>query len=156
MSSDKDEVQSSASIQQDSASAGVDEETSDSTADQSSQQQQPQPPQQSPKGESESSERQESSDAAKIKIEKIEVRLQPTGDAPIMKKRKWAVKPQQTVGQINKFVRGYLKLDEKENLFMYVNQAFAPSPDQTVQNLYDCFGSDGNLVLHYSKNQAWG
>jgi len=155
MSSDKDEVQSSASIQQDSASAGVDEETSDSTADQSSQQQ-PQPPQQSPKVESESSERQESSDAAKIKIEKIEVRLQPTGDAPIMKKRKWAVKPQQTVGQINKFVRGYLKLDEKENLFMYVNQAFAPSPDQTVQNLYDCFGSDGNLVLHYSKNQAWG
>ena len=47
-------------------------------------------------------------------------------------------------------------LQEKENLFMYVNQAFAPSPDQTVHNLYQCFGSDGNLVLHYSKNQAWG
>ena len=39
---------------------------------------------------------------------------------------------------------------------MYVNQAFAPSPDQTLNNLYECFGSDGNLVLHYSKNQAWG
>jgi ubiquitin-like protein ATG12 len=94
--------------------------------------------------------------SAKPQLTKIEVRLQPTGDAPIMKKRKWAVDPQKTIGQINKFVRGYIKLDEKENLFMYVNQAFAPSPDQTVQNLYECFGSDGNIVLHYSKNQAWG
>jgi len=148
MSSDKEDAQPSDSQQekQESVGAGAVEETSDQSS-----QQQP-----SAKGESENSGGTESSDSGKTKIEKIEVRLQPTGDAPIMKKRKWAVKPQQTVGQINKFVRGYLKLDEKENLFMYVNQAFAPSPDQTVQNLYDCFGSDGNLVLHYSKNQAWG
>jgi len=97
-----------------------------------------------------------SSSSGKSQLSKIELRLQPTGDAPIMKKRKWVVDPQKTVGQINKFVREYIKLDEKENLFMYVNQAFAPSPDQTLNNLYECFGSDGNLVLHYSKNQAWG
>ncbi|KAB1281798.1 Ubiquitin-like protein ATG12 [Camelus dromedarius] len=40
--------------------------------------------------------------------------------------------------------------------FIYVNQSFAPSPDQEVGTLYECFGSDGKLVLHYCKSQAWG
>lgn len=40
--------------------------------------------------------------------------------------------------------------------FLYVNQAFAPSPDQTVKNVFDCFGTDGKLILHYCKSQAWG
>nr|KAF6439784.1 autophagy related 12 [Rousettus aegyptiacus] len=41
-------------------------------------------------------------------------------------------------------------------MFIYVNQSFAPSPDQEVGTLYECFGSDGKLVLHYCKSQAWG
>uniref|UniRef100_A0A3Q2ZLN2 Ubiquitin-like protein ATG12 n=1 Tax=Hippocampus comes TaxID=109280 RepID=A0A3Q2ZLN2_HIPCM len=40
--------------------------------------------------------------------------------------------------------------------FIYVNQSFAPSPDQEVGVLFDCFGSDSKLVLHYCKSQAWG
>ena len=40
--------------------------------------------------------------------------------------------------------------------FVYVNQAFSPSPDQSVGNLCECFGSEGKLVLYYSKTQAWG
>ena len=40
--------------------------------------------------------------------------------------------------------------------FVYVNQAFSPSPDQTVRNIYECFGSDGKLILYYSKSQMWG
>lgn len=40
--------------------------------------------------------------------------------------------------------------------FLYVNQTFAPSPDQNVKNLYDCYESNGRLVLYYCKTQAWG
>lgn len=40
--------------------------------------------------------------------------------------------------------------------FLYVNQSFAPSPDQIVRNLYDCYETDGKLILHYCKSQAWG
>lgn len=40
--------------------------------------------------------------------------------------------------------------------FFYVNQSFAPSLDQSVQNLFDCFGSDGKLILAYCRTQAWG
>ncbi|XP_033118465.1 ubiquitin-like protein ATG12 [Anneissia japonica] len=91
-----------------------------------------------------------------IKKKKIDVLLKATGDAPIMKQKKWAVEPTKTIAGIVDFVRKYIKCDPTESLFIYVNQAFSPSPDQTIKNLFECFGSDGKLVLHYCKSEAWG
>ena len=54
------------------------------------------------------------------------------------------------------FIRKYLKFQAHESLYLYVNQAFSPSPDQTVGNLADCFAQDNKLVLYYSRGQAWG
>ncbi|XP_077288475.1 autophagy-related 12 isoform X1 [Arctopsyche grandis] len=87
---------------------------------------------------------------------KIDILLKATGNAPIMKKKKWAVDAEKPIGWIMEFVKKYLKLDANEKLFLYVNQTFAPSPDQIVRNLYECFGTDGKLILHYCKSQAWG
>ncbi|XP_034936100.1 autophagy protein 12-like isoform X1 [Chelonus insularis] len=87
---------------------------------------------------------------------KIDILLKATGNAPIMKKKKWAVNPDQHIGWISEFVKKYLKLDVNERLFLYINQTFAPAPDQTVKNLYDCYGTDGKLIIHYCKSQAWG
>uniref|UniRef100_A0A8C5UBA8 Ubiquitin-like protein ATG12 n=1 Tax=Malurus cyaneus samueli TaxID=2593467 RepID=A0A8C5UBA8_9PASS len=69
----------------------------------------------------------------------VDVLLKAVGDTPIMRTKKWA---------------SFLKLMGLR--FIYVNQSFAPSPDQEVGTLYECFGSDGKLVLHYCKTQAWG
>lgn len=88
--------------------------------------------------------------------QKIDVLLKATGDAPIMKKKKWAVEPEKKVSWIIEFIRRYLKLDTNETLFLYVNQAFAPSPDQIISNLFECFETDGKLVLHYCRTPAWG
>ncbi|KAJ8888514.1 hypothetical protein PR048_008005 [Dryococelus australis] len=165
---------------------------------------------------------------SKIDKQKVDILLKATGNAPIMKKKKWAVDPDKRIGWIIEFVRKYLKLDPAESLvgtgpnrvsgislvhprrkevlqggmhhgrdgldsnvnadrlawhiwlcvyqemcwiqdknnlmftgvfwfqFLYVNQVFAPAPDQIVRNLYDCYGTDGKLVLHYCKSQAWG
>ncbi|XP_073974198.1 autophagy-related 12 isoform X2 [Rhodnius prolixus] len=90
------------------------------------------------------------------KKEKITVLLKATANAPIIKKRKWMVEPDRKIGAIAAFVRKYLQLEPSESLFLYVNQTFAPSPDQIVKNLYDCFGTDGTLILHYCKTPAWG
>jgi hypothetical protein len=63
---------------------------------------------------------------------------------------------------VQKCVYIFISIEQQFNLsaillqFVYVNQAFAPSPDQNVGNLCECFGSDGKLVLYYSKTQAWG
>ncbi|KAH9633071.1 hypothetical protein HF086_010180 [Spodoptera exigua] len=90
------------------------------------------------------SEQKDNGDASKgdNKV-KIDILLKATGNAPIMKKKKWAVDAEKPIGWIMEF-------------FLYVNQTFAPSPDQLVKNLYECFGTDGKLVLHYCKSQAWG
>jgi len=87
---------------------------------------------------------------------KIDLLLKPTGDAPIMKKRKWAVERCKKMASIIEFMRKYLHFEPHESLFVYVNQSFAPAPDVDVGILFDCFGTDGKLVLHYCRTQAWG
>ncbi|XP_015788108.1 autophagy protein 12-like [Tetranychus urticae] len=87
---------------------------------------------------------------------KIDILLKATGDAPILKKRKWLVEGEKDIGFILNFVKHSLKMERNECLFIYINQAFAPAPDQKIKNLYSCFGSDGKLILHYSKTPAWG
>ena len=44
------------------------------------------------------------------------------------------------------------------SLFVYVNSAFVPSPTENIGDLYDCFGmkNNGELILHYSLQEAWG
>jgi len=88
--------------------------------------------------------------------EKINIRLNPVGNAPILKQKLWAVPADREVGQIVEFVKKYLKLEKHQSLFLFVNQAFAPSPDQSLRELYECFGSDGRIVFHYSTTYAWG
>jgi len=89
---------------------------------------------------------------------KIEVHLRAVGDAPIMKKRRWMVERARTVGWVTAFIRKYLNMDNEQSqtLFIYVNQCFAPSADQTLDNLFNCFAAENSLVLHYSLVQAWG
>lgn len=87
---------------------------------------------------------------------KIDVLLKAAGDAPIMKKKKWAVDADKPVAYLSQFIRKYIKCEPDETLFLYVNQTFVPSPDQLLSNLFECFGSDGKLILHYCKSQAWG
>ena len=90
------------------------------------------------------------------KPKKVDVLLRPTGDAPILKKKKWQVDTTRTVEWVIGFLRKVLKLEPSDSLFLYINQAFAPSPDRQIGLLYDNFSSDGKLVLHYAKSQAWG
>ncbi|CAK1547389.1 unnamed protein product [Leptosia nina] len=101
-------------------------------------------------------EHKENGDTVKTDKVKVDILLKATGNAPIMKKKKWAVDAEKPIGWIMEFVKKYLKLEPDEKLFLYVNQTFAPSPDQVIKNLYECFGTDGKLVLHYCKSQAWG
>ncbi|XP_038952892.1 ubiquitin-like protein ATG12 isoform X2 [Rattus norvegicus] len=91
-----------------------------------------------------------------INLRGVDILLKAVGDTPIMKTKKWAVERTRTVQALIDFIRKFLRLLASEQLFIYVNQSFAPSPDQEVGTLYECFGSDGKLVLHYCKSQAWG
>ncbi|XP_069463110.1 ubiquitin-like protein ATG12 isoform X2 [Ambystoma mexicanum] len=66
---------------------------------------------------------------------KIDVLLKAVGDTPIMKTKKWTMERSRTIQSLMDFIKKFLKFEAAEQL---------------------CFGSDGKLVLHYCKSQAWG
>ena len=57
---------------------------------------------------------------------KVEDRLMATRDVLIMKQKNYKVDNKKRIEWI---IAKYLKLEESESLFVYVNQAFSPSPD---------------------------
>lgn len=46
----------------------------------------------------------------------VDILLKATGNAPIMKKKKWAVDAEKQIGWIMEFVKKYLKLEPEEKL----------------------------------------
>jgi len=46
----------------------------------------------------------------------VDVLLRPTGDAPIMKKRKWTVERTKKISSVIDFVRKYLKFEPQDSL----------------------------------------
>ena len=50
----------------------------------------------------------------------VDILLKATGNAPIMKKKKWAVSQEQNIGWISDFMKRYLKLDSTERLVRHI------------------------------------
>ena len=48
--------------------------------------------------------------------DKIDILLKATGDAPIMKKRKWAVDKKKKIGWIIEFIKKYIKSEPHDSL----------------------------------------
>lgn len=49
----------------------------------------------------------------------VDILLKATGDAPILKKRKWQVEGEKDVGFVINFVKQFLKLEKHENLVIF-------------------------------------
>merc|ERR1719410_545566 len=88
--------------------------------------------------------------------EKVRVHFVAVGSAPLMKKNKFQIDSNQSFAAVNTFLRKVLKVDESNSLFLYCNAAFIPSPDERIGDLNECFSVRGELVVHYSFQEAWG
>ncbi|ORX40743.1 ubiquitin-like autophagy protein Apg12-domain-containing protein [Kockovaella imperatae] len=87
---------------------------------------------------------------------KVVVRFKSIGAAPIMKNNVFKVTAGNKFQAVIVFLRNQLGLKQSDPLFTYINAAFAPAPDDTVGNLFKCFGTEGHLIVNYSNTQAWG
>jgi ubiquitin-like protein ATG12 len=87
---------------------------------------------------------------------RIEILLKPVGSAPILKKKKFILERTKTVKWLVEWLKKYMKLDSKEQLFVYVNQEFAPSLDTEIGTIFDCFGISNTLIFQYCTTPAWG
>lgn len=94
----------------------------------------------------------------KLDSDKVVVIFKNVANAPILKQSKFKVSTSKTVASMIELLRKAAtgKIDIGQSVFIYINQSFAPSLDQTVQNLFDCYACDNKLVLHYAITTAWG
>ncbi|XP_071712012.1 ubiquitin-like protein ATG12 [Rutidosis leptorrhynchoides] len=88
-----------------------------------------------------------------ITSRKVVVHLRATGDAPILKQAKFKIAGTDKFSKVIEFLCRQL---HRDTLFVYLNSAFSPSPDQLVNDLFNNFGVDGKLVVNYACSMAWG
>lgn len=96
------------------------------------------------------------SEGGDIRDLKVAIKLQATGGAPILDTTLFYVNGTQKLQSIASFIRKSLKMKAGNQLFVYVNSSFAPSPDETIDNLYRTFGTNSTLVVNYAVTPAWG
>ncbi|BGO98713.1 hypothetical protein RTG_00981 [Rhodotorula toruloides ATCC 204091] len=99
----------------------------------------------------------EALEASKLKeATKVVVRFKATGNAPIMKQNFYKITASNQFRAVIAFLRKELAWKPSDPLFLYINSSFAPAPDDTVADLYKCFGTENHLIVNYSSTQAWG
>jgi ubiquitin-like protein ATG12 len=86
----------------------------------------------------------------------VEILLKAAGSAPILKKKRFMLERSKNINYIINWLKNHMKLDAKEQLFLYVNQEFAPSPDCEIGTIFDCFKVGNYVVIYYCLNPAWG
>lgn len=91
-----------------------------------------------------------------LAVEKIKVHFVSVGSAPILKKTKFQISANQRFASVHAFLRKVLRLQVGDSLFLYLHAAFCPGPEELVGDLNECFSKRGELVIHYSLQQAWG
>ncbi|CAB4272316.1 unnamed protein product [Prunus armeniaca] len=67
-------------------------------------------------------------------VRKVVVHLRATGDAPILKQAKFKILGTDKFAKVIEFLRRQL---HRDTLFVYVNSAFSPNPDELVIDLYN-------------------
>eukprot|EP00466_Bigelowiella_natans_P000759 jgi/Bigna1/54138/estExt_Genewise1Plus.C_290024 len=69
---------------------------------------------------------------------KVTVKLRAVGgDTPILKRKKFKVKGSHQFSHIVVFLRKSLKIKQTDSLFLYCGQAFSPSPEEIIGDLFN-------------------
>ncbi|CDH48845.1 apg12-domain-containing protein [Lichtheimia corymbifera JMRC:FSU:9682] len=84
------------------------------------------------------------------------LRFRAIGNAPILKTPYRKVNATFTVQRVINFLRKELKYKDIDPLYVYINSAFAPAPDETMGSLFKSFSTDGQLIINYCTMAAWG
>ncbi|TQN72942.1 Ubiquitin-like protein ATG12 [Colletotrichum shisoi] len=95
--------------------------------------------------------------AGEYPSDKVVVKFKAVGNAPLLARGVAKISSTQTFHTVIWYLRKRLKLQESDSVFCYVNDSFAPSLDEIVGNLHNCFkDSSGQLVISYAMNPAFG
>jgi ubiquitin-like protein ATG12 len=88
--------------------------------------------------------------------EKITVRFKAIGSAPILKQQVYRISSDQKFSVLVKFLRKQLKYKASDSLFCYINSSFSPALDELIDNLFQTFAIDDQLMVSYCNTVAFG
>lgn len=91
--------------------------------------------------------------AADPNQKKVVVNFQSVANAPKLRQSKFKIGGNEKFAKVIEFLRRQIHQD---TVFLYVNSAFSPNPDELIIDLYNNFGIDGQLVVNYASSLAWG
>ncbi|KZZ96701.1 Autophagy-related protein 12 [Moelleriella libera RCEF 2490] len=92
-----------------------------------------------------------------FKQDKVVVKFKPVGSAPRLAQELCKISATRKFEEVVKFLRRKLKCKDTDSVFLYVNSAFAPSLEEVVGNLHQCFKNpQDQLVVAYSITPAFG
>lgn len=84
---------------------------------------------------------------------KIQIKFQPIGSITPMKPSTCKISADKPFSTINIFLKKRLKV---ENVFCYINNSFAPSPNQRIGDLWAQFKVSNELIVSYCAIVAFG
>ncbi|KAL5199914.1 hypothetical protein ABZP36_021117 [Zizania latifolia] len=84
---------------------------------------------------------------------KVVVHFRSTGNAPQLKQSKFKIGGNEKFLKIIEF---HCRQIHQDTVFLHLNSAFSPNPDELIIDLYNNFGIDGQLVVNYASSMAWG
>ncbi|TFJ85898.1 hypothetical protein NSK_002718 [Nannochloropsis salina CCMP1776] len=87
---------------------------------------------------------------------RVKLQLMAVGRAPRLTQSKFFVQASEPFRALFPVLRRLLQLKESEALFVFVNSAFAPAPEDKFGDLQKCFSRGGALIINYSLDEAWG
>ncbi|VUC35550.1 unnamed protein product [Clonostachys rosea] len=89
--------------------------------------------------------------------DKVIVRFKPVGSAPSLQQDVCKITSTRKFEEVVRFLRKKLRCKDTDSVFLYINSAFAPSLDEVVGNLHQCFkDAQGQLIVAYSITPAFG
>ena len=90
-------------------------------------------------------------------IPKIRIKFLSVGEAPALTKSKYVLTGSKLMYDAEKFLKSRLpKTEANKVYYFYCGSSFSPTPDQILQDLYDCFQVGGELILQYGVREFWG
>lgn len=84
---------------------------------------------------------------------KIQIKFQPIGSIPQVKPAVCKISATQPFALVTKFLSRSLKVDQ---VYCYINNSFAPNPQQVVGDLWSQFKVDNELIVSYCGTVAFG
>ena len=86
---------------------------------------------------------------------KVLLHLRAVGEASSLKRNKFKLNGTKTILDVQQFLLKSLGHTNK-SVYIYCGTGFSPTPDQLIQDLYDNFQTNGEVIITYGIQETWG